>query len=235
MRDEKKSRVEKKTNTKKPPAAPPRPPASGGSRTLAGRAFIMFMIGALMFTLGVFVGRGTAPVRFDIEKLQKELASLKADMVEKERQQANIYREVIDPKAELGFYEALKKTVAEPVPDDLLKPEKSTASVPAAAPPAPAPSSRKATPAPDTGSEAETEKPGPLTIQVASVKDAKAAEAMVQRLKKKGYPARKVLGKVPDKGIWYRIRIGSFQRRADTEGTLARLKKEGMNGIVVNH
>ena len=38
---------------------------------------LIFFVSIWMFILGVFVGRGTAPVQFDIEELQKELAALK--------------------------------------------------------------------------------------------------------------------------------------------------------------
>ena len=37
-----------------------------------------------MFVLGILIGRGIAPVQFDIEKLQKELASLKEAVIKKE-------------------------------------------------------------------------------------------------------------------------------------------------------
>ena len=38
---------------------------------------IISFVSIWMFVLGIFVGRGTAPVKFDIEKLQKELVALK--------------------------------------------------------------------------------------------------------------------------------------------------------------
>jgi len=36
-----------------------------------------------MFILGVLVGRGTAPVQFDTQALQKELATLRDAMMKK--------------------------------------------------------------------------------------------------------------------------------------------------------
>ena len=40
-----------------------------------GRYLTIVFISAWMFILGVFVGRGTAPVKFDIKKLSRELKS----------------------------------------------------------------------------------------------------------------------------------------------------------------
>ena len=47
---------------------------------------IIFFVSAWMFVLGVLVGRGTAPVHFDIESLQKELAALKEAVQKKEQE-----------------------------------------------------------------------------------------------------------------------------------------------------
>ena len=44
----------------------------------------IFFISAWMFALGILVGRGTAPVRFDIHQLQKELAELKKKTLKEE-------------------------------------------------------------------------------------------------------------------------------------------------------
>jgi hypothetical protein len=42
---------------------------------------------AWMFVLGILVGRETVPVRFDIQKLQNELAALKETVIKKELDQ----------------------------------------------------------------------------------------------------------------------------------------------------
>ena len=52
-------------------------------------------------------------------------------------------------------------------------------------------------------------------------------------LKKKGFTAYRAIGKVPGKGIWYRVRVGDYQSRADASKVLARLKKEGLKPILV--
>jgi len=72
-----------------------------------------------------------------------------------------------------------------------------------------------------------------FTIQVASLKDSKIADKLVGRLKKGGYSAYRSIGKIPGKGIWYRVRVGSFNSRTEAGPTLKRLKKDRIDGIIV--
>ena len=71
------------------------------------------------------------------------------------------------------------------------------------------------------------------TVQVASLKDAESADNMVSDLKKKGYSAYKSLTKVPEKGIWHRVRIGYFNNHKEAAAVLGKLKKDNMSAIVV--
>ena len=48
---------------------------------------LLFLISGWMFVLGVLVGRGTAPINFDIQALQKELLELKESMVKQEKRE----------------------------------------------------------------------------------------------------------------------------------------------------
>ena len=63
-----------------------------------------------MFVLGILVGRETVPVKFNIEKLQNELAALKEAVVQKELDQYKIDSTADIDKTKMGFYETLKKT-----------------------------------------------------------------------------------------------------------------------------
>ncbi|MDH3723520.1 MAG: SPOR domain-containing protein, partial [Desulfobacteraceae bacterium] len=72
-----------------------------------------------------------------------------------------------------------------------------------------------------------------FTIQISSLKDSKVADKLVSRLKKGGYPAYRSIGKVPGKGIWYRVRVGYFNSRSEAGSTLNRLKKEKIDAIIV--
>ena len=69
---------------------------------------LIFFISAWMFVLGVLVGRGTAPVHFDIEALQKELIALKESILKQEEEKMKADAALAEKKRELDFYEALK-------------------------------------------------------------------------------------------------------------------------------
>ena len=75
---------------------------------------IIFFVSAWMFVLGVLVGRGTAPVHFDIESLQKELAALKEAVQKKEQQWYKNRSEPVSDNPDLEFHEALKQNRVEP-------------------------------------------------------------------------------------------------------------------------
>ena len=72
------------------------------------------------------------------------------------------------------------------------------------------------------------------TIQVASLKEKNEAQKMVAQLKKKGYPAYQVLGKIPGKGIWYRVRVGGYDHKEDAAATLRQLKQHKYKAIVIS-
>lgn len=51
------------------------------------------------------------------------------------------------------------------------------------------------------------------TIQIAAIKDRPTAEALRDRLKKKGYPVFILRYVIPNRGTWYRVRLGHFTKR----------------------
>jgi cell division septation protein DedD len=74
-----------------------------------------------------------------------------------------------------------------------------------------------------------------LTIQVAALKDGEEAHRIVANLKKAGYPAYLSRRYVPDQGLWFRVRVGAYQRREQAAADLRRLAAEqGRRPIVVN-
>ena len=194
---------------------------------------LIFFVSAWMFVLGIFVGRGTAPVKFDIENLQKELVALKEAVIKEGQERFKIGRDPASTKMELGFYEALKET--RPSVQNKVKPPE-----------------RKKTVSPQKKAKVGASLSRPLnefgrdklaptkaaagagfTIQVASLKDMKVAAEMAEILKKKGYQAYTVSAKIPGKGTWHRIRIGDFKNRSDAGDILIRLKKDKYRPIVV--
>ena len=46
-------------------------------RKIAGWVFVVFFLCAWMFVLGILVGRGTAPVKFDIAAIEKKIEQSK--------------------------------------------------------------------------------------------------------------------------------------------------------------
>jgi cell division septation protein DedD len=206
-----------------------------------------------MFVLGILVGRGTAPVNLETDKLEKELSELKAAMTRKE--QAVIQSQTSDRddgKTQLGFYEALKapekpgphkaRTPSNPTPKPPPKPSRPKA------PPASKPvRSKEATPVPPAKQEGDRaaassaakpdrDKPsaGRFTIQVAAVRETGSAKRLVTRLRSKGFPAYQIRVDVPGKGAWHRVRVGAYENRDAAERMLAKLKTGRIDGMVVS-
>jgi len=188
----------------------------------------VFIISGCMFAVGVLVGRGNAPVEFDIQALKNEIAALKA---KEKRLEAE--RHKIEP----GFYEALKKPV-EPVPSA------DRASAKKQSPPPTHTPAKKATPPPepdDSGRRVKSEKAlrelggsdKPLTIQVSSLKDHALAKKMETALKAAGYNAYVITAMVPGKGVWHRVRLGAFANKEAAAPVMKKLKTEGRRPILV--
>jgi cell division protein FtsN len=72
------------------------------------------------------------------------------------------------------------------------------------------------------------------TLQVASYPDKDGAEHDVKKLKQSGYAAFIVSADVPGKGVWYRVRLGSFSSKASAEKLQKDVQaKQGIASIVV--
>ncbi|MDP4858448.1 MAG: SPOR domain-containing protein [Desulfobacterales bacterium] len=246
-------------NNGKQKAAGKSPPQNRNRRIAWGRYGAIVLIAAWMFGLGVLVGRGTAPVKFDIQKLTRELENLIAADVKKQLEPVELETAETKTKTELEFYEELKKS--EPVAPD--PPPRNTSRQPKENPPPDTVSREEDSPPPEqkvpaatTASKksvtkpvgpSEGEKPRPanaaadrpldntgnVTIQAASLKDLAEADAMVKKLKNRGYPAYKTIAVVPGKGIWFRIRVGRYSSRESAGDVVGKLKKEGYRPILV--
>jgi len=224
--------------------------ATASKRRIAwGRYLLVFFIAAWMFVLGVLVGRGTAPVHFDTQALQEELAALRDAMMKKEREAVEKAILGEDEKAPLEFYEALKKdgldtAVQIPVPAvSTAEPSPRTETAKSVQPPhksrtvsmakkSNVPKKPTAVKAPSPSSAA-VETTGKLTIQVASMKDGAAAERIVANLKKDGYPAYLSRIVIPDKGLWFRVLVGRYQDRDQAAADMKRLTREQKKPILV--
>ena len=224
--------------------------ATASKRRIAwGRYLLVFFVAAWMFVLGVLVGRGTAPVHFDTQALQEELAALRDAMINKEREAVEKAIRGEDEKAPLEFYEALKKdgldtTVLIPVTEvptagpssgvetaeSVQPPHKSRTAIMA--------KKAKVLDKPTVGKTPSlppvaVETTGKLTIQVASMKDGAAAERIVANLKKEGYPAYLSRIVIADKGLWFRVRVGRYTDREQAAADMNRLTRDQKNPILV--
>jgi cell division septation protein DedD len=209
---------------------------------------LLFFLAAWMFVLGVLVGRGTAPVHFDTRALQKELVAMRDAMTKKERGEVEKAVRGEDEKAPLEFYEALKKdgpdtAVQIPVSPAPAGPSGS-AGQSAEAPTRPHKTRadimpKKTTVAVKTPAGSIPSKPPPaaangrLTIQVSALKDGAAARRIVANLKKDGYPAYVEQIRIADKGVWFRVRVGSYQDRQQAAADMERLTRGRRKPILV--
>jgi DedD protein len=198
-----------------------------GKKKSYGYLWAVFLISGCMFTVGVLVGRGNAPVEFDIQKLQNEIAALKA---KEKRAEAARY------KIEPGFYEALKKPVETTPPP----PVKTAAKKPPEAPVIKKKAAAK--PAPDDSRDRRAAEKAirelggsdkPLTIQVSSLKDHALALRTEKALKAAGYNAYIITAMVPGKGVWHRVRLGAFADKKEAAPVLKQLKSEGRHPILM--
>jgi len=219
---------------------------------LTGKGFflglcLLFLISGWMFVLGVLVGRGTAPVNFDIQALQKELMALKESMVKQEKRAMETDAAKTGAKSSFEFYEALKKKGKDEQIQIIEK--KTLAEAPpktpsAAPPPSPLTSQKRVSKSKGTQEEKKSlpglsgVKPstsGTLAVQVASTKDSASAEALVKKLTQLGYAGFSTMAEIPDKGTWYRVRVGPYRTNTEAEQMRQELTKHNFNGIIVKN
>ena len=208
---------------------------------LTGKGFILglcllFLISGWMFVLGVLVGRGTAPINFDIQALQKELLELKESMVKQEKRAMEADVAKTGDKPSLDFHEALKKKEKDEKIQAVEKkiPPKSPSKAPLI-------SQKRISKTKETQTEerllpsVEPDPTGSLAVQVASTKDADSADALVEKLKQLGYAAFSIKAEIPNKGTWYRVRVGPYETRSDADQVHQGLTRDKFEGIIVKN
>jgi len=205
-------------------------------RLLRGRSWgrLLGLAAALvwMFVLGLLVGRGTAPVQFELEPLSRELAELKQADILQEEQRVKQDAAAAGQKTDLEFYEELKKTPSASAP------RKKAAVSRKIAKPAVEKPQKKPGPSPgEAAKPAQVRETAPaagrLTVQAASLQDPEDADALVRRLKAKGYPAFKTVARIPERGIWFRVRVGSFASESEAGTMIKKLKSDGFDPLLV--
>lgn len=101
----------------------------------------------------------------------------------------------------------------------------------------PPPSAEKTSPetpeAPPVIQATPTTMKGKYTVQVGSYTDPNEAHLMQNHWKEKGYPAYLVSADIPDRGRWYRVRLGGFDTREEATQFLEAFKQqEGIEGFI---
>jgi cell division protein FtsN len=193
---------------------------------------VAFLVMVWMFTLGVVVGRGLSPVRFDVEKLTKELMDLKEQALSREKQGRDV--ETASKNTQLGFYDALmdKKEKARLRSEAKEKSSKRLAERQTSGK-AESTTLRKALEKPLPASDQQGPSAGTLTLQVASLRDSTGAAEMVSHLKSKGYSAYQVAAEVPGKGTYHRVRVGHFKDRSAARQAAAGLRQEKLEPFII--
>jgi cell division septation protein DedD len=197
---------------------------------------LLFLISGWMFVLGVLVGRGTAPVNFDIQALQNELKQLKESMIKQERRAMESDTAKTGDQIALEFYEALKKKEQT---EQFKLPEKKKKSQDP--PQSPLVSQKRISKSNDTVKQKRDlpkitpQAAGSTAVQVASTKDQASAIEMVNKLKQLGYAGFQVRAVIPNKGTWYRVRVGPYRTKAEAEQMRKELVKDGFRGLVVKN
>jgi hypothetical protein len=181
-------------------------------------AGVLLSLSTWMFFLGVLVGRGTAPIKFDIDKLEQTLLMKRKAADQKEMETISGNLDSGPDKTKLDFYEDLKKNQPEEsVPE---KPsEKETKKSPDPAPV-------------KTQKTKSTSVAGLYTVQVASLRSEASAHRIANRLIKKGYDAF-IATSAYGSGTWYRVRVGNFKQKSDANKIAQKMRNESFKPIVV--
>ena len=200
-------------------------------KKLAGKSIFIILASFWMFVLGIFVGRGTAPFTYNINRIDDQLAELKKEFKKKAYEKHKINPNGFTSNTDLAFYEELKKTKSAP-----LLPEGSSARAGKMTGRAKKKSVKKKEKIvkPPTGADKQKKTPKDIfAIQVASMKSSKAAVKLAADLAKKGYPAYKTSALIPGKGRYHRVRIGNFATRKKALAMIRKLRANGMRVILV--
>lgn len=88
---------------------------------------------------------------------------------------------------------------------------------------------------PPSGERAEAGSAGEFQIQVASFRDQGEADAYVGELRLRGHRAYREAARVPNRGIWHRVRIGPFKDKFKAQTYKSEFEaKEGMAAFLVD-
>jgi cell division protein FtsN len=202
---------------------------------------LLVFVSGWMFFLGILVGRGTSPVKFDIDNLQRELAALKEADLKEQLRRVEVDSGSTKMQRDLEFYEALKDTKdkdgkglkRDAASQKRQARKKGGSQVNKKIKTSKNHRTDESRKSKTSSLSKDTEIKKNLTIQAASFRNPEDADQMVKQLKGKGFPAYKIIGVVPGRGVWYRVRIGNYGDKNEAAVTLKKLKKEGFKPYLV--
>lgn len=73
-----------------------------------------------------------------------------------------------------------------------------------------------------------------FAVQVFSFKDQVRADAALRQLKEKGYPAYTMMSDLGPRGVFYRVRVGSFATEDEAKKSLEAVTRDFKSGIIVS-
>ena len=227
---------------KKTRAASKKPFKILSRKALIGWLVAIFIACGWMFALGVLVGRDQAPIKFDVDSLEKKITKLRQQESVTVNSGNSKKKGVPREKNQLDFYEALPENREDtkipkkpkPKPEPPAKTARSSKST------AGSESSDKKNPLPEGKSgkgQPKMKTPdlpkGAYTIQAASVRNKPDADRLVRKLAKKGFPAYLLTSRIEGKGTWHRVRIGTYPSKDKAQPVLSELRRTGMKPILV--
>lgn len=216
------------------------PEKNGRKKGVERRIFFFYLLAAcLMFVLGIYVGRGTAPFQYDIPNIELRLQEVLT----------GLEKETLQKKDDLGFYDQLKVDTAELPPEEIageVKGEVGTGTTTTSRPVKTilSRSSSEKKRMPEKGAELAVSPPenrdtpdartstgsgqaGKWTIQIAAFSSQEEAALAVNKYKQKGYDAYLVESRSDSGKTWYRFRVGKFTDRNTANAVRNKLVADG--------
>ncbi|PIE70128.1 MAG: hypothetical protein CSA22_09590 [Deltaproteobacteria bacterium] len=203
----------------------------------------IFLLCGWMFFLGVTVGRGISPVRFDMAALQTTAGQIKGRLLEAFSPAMNMPEaEAPLDASDFSFYDKLpskdtggKGLASVPVPageNALIQKLVGTSDAPKLST-APAPAEPTPLPAKKSAPGLSSPVAGKYVIQVAAFKQKADATRVVNTLKTNGLPAYRVTAHLDNGTTWYRVRVGTYPTKHEADQVLTRIKNAYVNAYLV--
>jgi cell division septation protein DedD len=191
----------------------------------------------VMFVLGVFTGRGMAPLSFDFDKQPQNFVQVKAQPeIKPVKVKVDFYRELDSDKEVEVDRTIIRQEEKFPLKIPVYKGEKKHAKL----------SSKLLSEEkkvdnnfkePEKTENKKTDfssDKGLFTVQIAAMKNKEDAELLAGKILKKGFPAYSVSGFSEDNVLWHRVRVGKYRQKKSAENIKQDLlQKLKINGIVL--